>query len=245
MITCYFGVPGVGKTTLLAKFARKELKRIANGKSKYDRVYTNFECPDCYKITFKDLEEHKVYNGLILLDELMLDADNRNFKTFPLGIRDFLTLHRKLGVDIIYATQAYDKVDTKIRALTQDLWYMSKSVIPFLCEFTVAKRIYRTISITELNGELVMGYRFANILERFFVSNYKVVFRRFYYKFFDSFDEGHIKKRDLFESELWSKSEDENLIMRLNISELSQIMKEKGFSREQITEKVTSIFFKK
>lgn len=216
MITCYFGVPGVGKTTLLTMFARREIKRIKKGKSKYRAVYTNFECPDCKMIQFKDLEEHKVYNGLILLDELMLDADNRNYKSFPLGIRDFLTLHRKLGCDIVYATQAYDKVDTKIRALTQDLWYMSRSVVPLLGEFTRAKRIYRTISITELNGELVMGYRFANLLERLFVSNHKLVFRRLYYKYFDSYDEGQIKGRDVLQSDYWSRLPDETVLQRVN-----------------------------
>lgn len=216
MITCYFGVPGVGKTTLLTMFARREIKRIKKGKSKYRDVYTNFECPDCKMIQFKDLDEHKVYNGLILLDELMLDADNRNYKSFPLGIRDFLTLHRKLGCDIVYATQAYDKVDTKIRALTQDLWYMSRSVVPLLGEFTRAKRIYRTISITELNGELVMGYRFANFLERLFVSNHKLVFRRLYYKYFDSYDEGQIKGRDVLHSDYWSQLPDETVLQRVN-----------------------------
>ena len=34
MITGYFGVPGVGKTTIGTRIARKELKRIMNGKSK-------------------------------------------------------------------------------------------------------------------------------------------------------------------------------------------------------------------
>ena len=32
MLTCYFGVPGCGKTTLLTKLAVKELKRIKKGR---------------------------------------------------------------------------------------------------------------------------------------------------------------------------------------------------------------------
>lgn len=32
MITCYFGVPRVGKTTLLAKFAVRELKKFVKVK---------------------------------------------------------------------------------------------------------------------------------------------------------------------------------------------------------------------
>ena len=51
----FFGVPGCGKTTVLTALAQKELKKISKGKSKYDRVLTNFECEGCYKIDFNDL----------------------------------------------------------------------------------------------------------------------------------------------------------------------------------------------
>ena len=47
MITCYFGVPGCGKTTLLTKIAQKELKRIKRCKSPYNHVLTNFYCQGC------------------------------------------------------------------------------------------------------------------------------------------------------------------------------------------------------
>lgn len=218
MISCYFGVPGAGKTTLLAKFASKELKKIKRKRSKYERVYTNFECKGCYKMKFEDLEKYKFENCLILLDELMLDADNRGFKQFPLGIRDFLTLHRHVGVDIIYATQAYDKVDAKIRALTYDLWYMTKSIIPLFSEFTFCKRIYRRIVISEYNGELIMGYRFCNFLEMLFSVNCKIVFRRLYYRYFNSFEEGVLASRTPFDSGLWSApySLKDDIVVRLN-----------------------------
>lgn len=221
MISCYFGVPGAGKTTLLSKFAVKELKKIKRKRSKYKRVYTNFECKGCYKMTFADLEKYKFEDCLILLDELMLDADNRGFKTFPLGIRDFLTLHRHVGVDIIYATQAYDKVDSKIRALTYDLWYMTKSVVPIFSEFTLCKRIYRRIVINEYSGELIMGYRFCNFLEMLFAVNAKIVFRRLYYRYFDSFEEGVLAKRTPFDSVLWSEpySMKKDIVNRLNALE--------------------------
>lgn len=203
MITCYFGVPGVGKTSTLARIAVLENRRIKQNRSNYKRVFTNFECAGCYKITFQDLDKYLVEDSLILLDELMLDADNRGFKTFPLGVRDFLTLHRHAGVDIIYATQAYDKVDTKIRALTQDLWYMTRSVVPFLRQFTVSKRIYRNIAISEYNGELIMGYRFCNFIEKLFVRNILIVYRKPYYKYFDSFELGVLGERKLLPLDMW------------------------------------------
>ena len=213
MISCYFGVPGAGKTTLLTMFARQALKDIefynkyhfrrSRKRRVYEHIYTNFQCEGCERIEYLDLKTYKMYNSLILLDELTLDADNRDFKKFPIEIRDFLVLHRHLGVDIIYATQAYDKVDTKIRALTQDLWYMSKSVIPLLCEFTVAKRIYRNITINEYTSELLLGYRFCNFLEAFFVRNVRICFRRLYYSSFNSFDEDRLATREVFKSSLW------------------------------------------
>ena len=49
MVTCFFGVPGVGKTTLLTKFAINGLKSVRKGR--YDDVYTNFYCK-CNKNIF-------------------------------------------------------------------------------------------------------------------------------------------------------------------------------------------------
>lgn len=208
MITCYFGVPGCGKTTLLTKFAQKEIKRIKKGRSPYKHVYTNFYCLGAEEINFDDLASFKITDSLILLDELAMDADNRKFKSFPDSIRDFFILHRHLGCDIIYATQSYEMVDLKIRQLTAQLWYMQKSVIPFLNLFTSAKRVYRTIAINEHTSELTLGYRFCNMLEAFFTSNYKCVFRPLYYKYFDSFDEDKLSKRPIFESVFWGVNND-------------------------------------
>lgn len=204
MLTGYFGVPGCGKTTLLTKIAVKELKKICKCRSKYKDVYTNFYCEGAKIIDFNDLNIYSVYDSLIILDEITLDADNRDFKSFPKGVRDFFILHRHLGNDIIYATQSYELVDKKIRQLTQELWYMQKSVIPFLCEFTSAKRIYRNININEHTSELVLGYRFCNLIESLFTSNYKCCFRRFYYKYFDSFDDSSLSDRPLFIGSFWN-----------------------------------------
>lgn len=196
MIKCYFGVPGCGKTTNLVKLARKELRRL---KKKYEEIFTiNFECDGCIPIEYEDLANFKFKNCLILIDEITMDADNRSFKTFPKEIRDFFILHRHLGIDIVYATQNYENVDKKIRDLTNDLWYMSKSVVPLLKAFTVSKKIYRNININEYTSELTLGYRFCNFLEMIFSSNMEITWRRKYYKYFDTFDELNIANRPLY-----------------------------------------------
>lgn len=192
----YFGVPGVGKSTTLVKIARKEQKRI---KKRYKYFYSvNIDIVGCTRITKEDFEKYKFQNALILWDEITLDYDNRNFKSFSPEAKESFTLHRHFGIDIVYATQNYENVDKKIRDLTLELWYMSKTVVPILREFTTSKRIYRNININENTSDLVLGYRFCNFIETLFVSNFKLCFRRRYYKYFDSFDELQMKNRPLF-----------------------------------------------
>ena len=193
MIKAYFGVPGCGKSTILVREYKKNKRR-------YDYIYTiNIQIRGVPMITKEDLEKYKFKNTLILWDEITMDADNREFKTFSKELRDFFLLHRHLGCDIIYATQNFENVDKKVRDLTSELWYMSKSVVPFLQSFTSAKRIYRAININEHTSELTLGYRFCNFIEGLFVSNFKLVFRPIYYKYFDTHDELSLKGRVIYE----------------------------------------------
>lgn len=193
MIKCYFGVPGCGKSTILVKEFKKNRK-------KYEHIYSiNIQIKGVEQITKEDLEKYKFVNTLILWDEITMDADNREFKSFSRDLRDFFILHRHLGCDIIYATQNFENVDKKVRDLTCELWYMSKSVVPFFRSFTTAKRIYRKININEMSSELTLGYRFCNFLETLFVSNFKLVFRPFCYKYFDTHAELSLQNRILYE----------------------------------------------
>ena len=217
VIKCYFGVPGCGKTTQLTKIAIKELKKRALFRSKYKNIYTiNFQCSGCIPITWDDLAKYKFYDSLILIDEITMDADNRKFKTFTDEHRDFFLLHRHLGLDIIYATQNYENVDKKIRDITSDLWYMSKSVVPLLRNFTTSKKIYRKININEHTSELTLGYRFCNFIESLFARNFEITFRPFTYKYFDSFDELSLESRPIYENENKVKIPKRTILYYLN-----------------------------
>lgn len=184
MITCYFGLPGCGKSTMLAKIAYKELKRIRKGKSPYDRVLSNYYIDGCYKVTFEDMQKYNLSRSLILLDEITLDVDSRNFKSFNQQLKEFFILHRHEHIDIVYCSQQYDGVDKKVRDLTHELFYMKK-----IGNLTWARAIYRKITIPE-DAEIKMGYVFPKIVQ--FITrpftNLRFCWRPRYYHMFDSFE---------------------------------------------------------
>lgn len=204
MIVGTFGLPGCGKTTLASKKARsvnrlikRDKKRIAKGKKprcKYERVYTNFACKGCYKIDFSDIGIYDLHNACIILDEITIDADNRDYKNFKKSSVEGFVLHRHYDLDIYYYTQHWEAVDKKIRNLTQTLFYAKKSILFPFSLFTRTKQIFRTIDINEYTKEIVTGYRFPNFFEVFLsffglIRLGEICFRPFYYKDFDSFEQ--------------------------------------------------------
>ena len=188
MIKGYFGLPGSGKTTFLTMIAQRELRRIKRGKSPYKRVLTNFYCKGCYKVDFSQLGLYDLSYSLVLLDEITLDADSRNFKQFDQVKKQFFLLHRHYHIDVIYFTQQWDGVDKKIRDVTHDLYYVKKFRLPLFRNISCATRIYRILDINEQTKEIINGYRFPNWFDRLFFRTKEWCFRPFYYKYFDSFE---------------------------------------------------------
>lgn len=194
MISGYFGVPGCGKTTVAVMFARRELKRIKHGKSPYKHVLTNFYCKGCEKIDFSNIGVYDIQDSLIILDELTIDADNREFKNFKKSSVEGFIYHRHYFCDIKYFTQDYNAVDKKIRNLTQDLFFLRKSLVFPFSAFTRYKRIFRCIDINDLTKEIITGYRFPNLWEAFLsllgaINLGGLCFRPLYYKYFDSYSQ--------------------------------------------------------
>lgn len=184
MVTGYFGLPGSGKTTFLAMLAQKELRRIRKGKSKYKRVLCNFYCQGCYRLNWNDLGRYLIEDSLILIDEITLVADSRDFANMKAYTKEFLLLHRHYRCDLVYFTQHYNNVDKKIRDITYDLFF----VRPFIFQMSRATRIFRTLDIQEQTHEIVNGYRFPSLLDLFFGKIHRYCFRPRWYKYFDSFE---------------------------------------------------------
>ena len=140
-----FGKKGSGKSTFLIKQGIKYKKRGYN-------VYTNMVecCVDGFRlIDINDLGEFvPEENSILLVDEVGMIWDNRNFKNFKTSVRDFFKLQRHYKVVCFLASQTYD-VDKKLRDLVDGM---------YLCcglanVFSVAKRIARKVVLTESVGD--------------------------------------------------------------------------------------------
>lgn len=178
MIKSVFGLPGEGKTTFLTKCARMWLsgKRYM-GIPPSDRVFTSFYCPGCYKLDWNTLGLYDMQNSNILIDEIMLFCDNRNWKEFPEHLKAFFSLHRHWNINIIWCSQNWRDCDLKIRNLTQDFYLIQKSII--FPQISFIKPIVRKFGVQ--HDSIVDTYVLAAPLE------WKFVYRPRYYSYFDTY----------------------------------------------------------
>lgn len=185
-VELYFGLPGCGKTTLLAAKALAAVKS-----KKYLNVYSNVRL-SIFGVTYISNEcigKYDLHDGLLLIDEATLFADNREHKNFPRHQIEYFLLHRHYNIDIILFTQQWDGVDKKIRVITDRVYYVYKGLF-FGKWFTKYYRIPYGIIIPDPHksdgeklGDIVQGYCKPNILIRLFSP---VLYRPKYYKYFDS-----------------------------------------------------------
>lgn len=182
MISMFFGVPGVGKTTLLAKMALVSV-------GKYQHVFSNvrLKIPGVTYIDDDCIGKYELENCLILIDEASIFADNRDYKSFNKnGTRlEYFLTHRHHHADIVLYTQGYNAVDKKLRTLTVNLYYMRKGA--FLGHwFTKYYPISYGIAFPdgERLGEIAEGYSQPSLLIRLFTT--RRIYRPKYYKYFDS-----------------------------------------------------------
>lgn len=149
MIQGIIGLPGAGKTTVLAAACQKWI----NGKTFLDirlpehklaRVYSNFPCPGCYELDFASLGLRYYHDCIIVIDEIALFADSRDFKNFAKHTDRFMRLHRHANIDIVWCSQTFD-CDKKIRNLTDKMYILDRGSGP-LSSFTFVKPIQRSLN---------------------------------------------------------------------------------------------------
>lgn len=165
MITGVFGLPGSGKSTYLAYLARKAIKQ---GR----KVYSNYFIEGCYTLDFERLGRDDYSDCLILIDEISLLCDGRDWKKFTAELKYFFTNHRHYGVDIVYCSQSYRDCDIKIRNCTEALYYVTAAG-----RFARVRRVEKSMQIQD--GKVSEYYEVRGLGQ--------FVRLRKYRRFFDSF----------------------------------------------------------
>lgn len=172
-----FGKKGSGKSSFLVKLAKRYQKK------KYI-VYTNMEditLPNVRIICPEDIGEFvPESNSLLLLDEVGILYDNRNYRQFKPETRDFYKYQRHYKVVCYMASQTYD-VDVKIRNLVDGMFLVQN----VFTVFSLIRPIKKTITLTEATSE--GESRIAENLKFKSIFDWQMMYIPKYGKYFESF----------------------------------------------------------
>lgn len=177
-----FGKKGSGKSTLQAKLSlqynRKGWKVFCSTPGIPGTYY--FDTSQVGITSFPP-------NSVILVDEVGMVWDNRDFKNFKSYTRDYFKLQRHYRNIVYLFSQSFD-VDKKIRDLT-DQMYLTKNF--FNC-FSLARSIDKKITIVHANegqgvSTLADDMDFTP-LWLFWCGSIKITYIPKYVKYFNSYD---------------------------------------------------------
>lgn len=172
-----FGKKGAGKSCYMVSEMLKHMK-------KGWIIYTDMQdinIPGVRIIDGLDLQTFKPEgDSCLFLDEVGVSFDNRSYKTFPTGLRDFFKFQRKYHVKVYMNSQAFD-VDKKIRDVT-DSMILQTSLLDCI---SISRPIKRSITLTEPSAEAEA--RIADRLEFEKIWHWKFYWMPKYFKYFDSF----------------------------------------------------------
>ena len=137
-----FGKKGCGKSTYLTKLAYQH----------YNSGWTVFsteDIPYSHKITYDVIGQYWFpEHSVILIDEVGMIWDNRDFKNFKTSVRDWFKYQRHNKCKVYLFSQTFD-IDKKLRDLT-DSMYLLKNVGRV---FSYGKKIRKSIVLNNSTAE--------------------------------------------------------------------------------------------
>ena len=156
-LTMIFGKKGSGKTTTMVKLAYA-------AKQRGHQVFSNVLIPGCFLIRDEDIGfKHFPEDSVILLDEVGMIWDNRNFKSFKPEVRDFFKLQRHYKVKIYLFSQTFD-IDKKLRDLTDDMFLIEKRFRIFAYGKRIIKRVTLTKATEDKPSRIDENLKFDSLL---------------------------------------------------------------------------------
>lgn len=192
MVTEVFGLPGAGKSSFCAYLAISEQNKIFTGKSPYKRIVSNVEIkyPGVVYMSFSDMLKYDLgWETLCLIDEGLLEFDNRDHKNFTYEKLEFFIEHRRHKLDIWIFIQQAGGFDKKIRSITDQVYYIHKG--SYFRSISYLNKIPYGILIpskkdtgSEKYGEIIQGYHRGSFFDRIFC---KRIYRPLVYGYYDSF----------------------------------------------------------
>lgn len=178
-LTMVFGKKGSGKSSLLAKLA------VQYQKAGWP-VFSTEHIPGCYLVDYNDIGFVEFpEDSVLLVDEVGMIWDNRNFKSFKPEVRDWFKLQRHRRVKVYLFSQTFD-VDKKIRDLTDDMYLVEKRLRVFSYAKRILKKTVLNKSTAESPAKLDEDLQFDSFLF-FWCGSRRLTFIPKYVKYFDSF----------------------------------------------------------
>lgn len=172
-----FGKKGAGKSLYMVKQMIKYLKK---GWTVYTDI-DNCKLSGVRIMNAMDLSEFApVENSAIFLDEAGILFDNRNFKNFNSGLRDFFKLQRKYKCRVFLNSQSFD-IDKKIRDVTDHMGL----IVSVGNVFSIYRPIRRSITLTQPSSEAES--RIADKLSFESLFKWQITYLPKYFKYFDSY----------------------------------------------------------
>lgn len=177
-LTFIFGKKGAGKSCWMVALMLRYIRRGFI-------VYTDMEDINIEGVrivkpgSFADFapEPHSV----LFLDEVGISMDNRNFKSFPPGLRDFFKYIRKMKCIVYMNSQAFD-VDKKVRDTTDSM----ALVTSILGCISIYRPIRRTICLVDASAQ--SDSRIADNLRFESLFSFRFLWMPKYFKYFNSLE---------------------------------------------------------
>lgn len=177
-LTFIFGKKGAGKSCWMVALMLRYLR-------KGYIVYTDMQDINIQGVRIVKADSFSTFrpepHSVLFLDEVGITMDNRNFKSFPPGLRDFFKFIRKMKCIVYMNSQAFD-VDKKVRDTTDSM----ALVTSFLGCLSIYRPIVRSITLVDATAQ--SDSRIADNLRFTSIFRYRFLWMPRYFRYFNSLE---------------------------------------------------------